>query len=109
MAKKSKKKKVITTTKKTAKKTITPAVSTRKGSATKAVASPTYFFNKDNYRLMLLGIGLIALGMLLMVGGSMPNAETWDPDLIYSPRRTVLAPIVILAGLIVEVYAIFKK
>ncbi|MFK7931942.1 MAG: DUF3098 domain-containing protein [Saprospiraceae bacterium] len=29
--------------------------------------------------------------------------------MIYSFRRTVLAPFVILAGLVVEIYAIFKK
>ena len=55
------------------------------------------------------GAGLILLGMLLMMGGSMPNPDVWDDSLIYSFRRTVLAPFVILAGLGVEIYAIFKK
>jgi len=39
----------------------------------------------------------------------MPSPEVWDESLIYSGRRITLAPMVILAGLIVNVYAIFVK
>lgn len=55
------------------------------------------------------GAGLVILGMILMLGGSMPSPDVWDDSIIYSFRRTVLAPIVILAGLGVEIYAIFKR
>jgi hypothetical protein len=65
-------------------------------------------FKRHNYLYMLIGVGLIALGMLLMMGGSMPSPDVWDENIIYSFRRTVLAPIVIIAGLAVEIYAIFK-
>ena len=58
---------------------------------------------------MGIGFALVLVGMILMSGGQMPSADVWDEDIIYSFRRTVLAPIVILAGLAVEVYAIFKK
>jgi hypothetical protein len=44
-----------------------------------------------------------------MMGGSQPNPNEWDESIIYSPRIMVVAPILILAGLIVEIYAIFKK
>jgi len=57
---------------------------------------------------MFIGLGFIVLGMVLMSGGSMPSADVWDEDLIYSFRRITLAPIVILIGLGIEVYAIFK-
>lgn len=66
-------------------------------------------YSKQNYYWMLLGIGLVALGLMLMAGGKMPSPDVWDDSLIYSWRRTVLAPFLILAGLVVEVYAIFKK
>jgi len=66
-------------------------------------------FNKQNYLWMGVGVGLIALGLLLMVGGAMPSPDVWDDSLIYSWRRTVLAPFLILLGLLVEIYAIFKK
>lgn len=66
-------------------------------------------FSRQNYYWMLLGAGLIALGMVLMLGGHMPSPDVWDDSIIYSWRRTVLAPFLILAGLVVEVYAIFKR
>lgn len=72
-------------------------------------AEDRMLFQKKNYQLMLIGIGLIVLGFVAMSGGSMPNPETWDESLIYGPRRTILAPILILAGLGMQVYAIFKK
>lgn len=73
------------------------------------VPKEALLFDKSHYAWMMLGAGLIALGMLLMSGGAMPDPNTWDPNIIYSTRRTVLAPIAILAGLAVEVYAIFKR
>ena len=66
-------------------------------------------FSKQNYYWMLAGIGLIVLGMILMAGGHMPSPDVWDDSIIYSWRRTVLAPFVILVGLGVEIYAIFKR
>lgn len=66
-------------------------------------------FNKTTYIWMGAGLALIFIGLLLMSGGKMPNPETWDENIIYSFRRTVLAPIFILAGLVVEIVAIFKR
>lgn len=66
-------------------------------------------FSKKNYIFMAVGLGLIALGMILMLGGAMKDPNQWDESIIYSARRTVLAPIVILAGLATEIYAIFKR
>lgn len=65
-------------------------------------------FGKKNYIWMLAGIGLIILGMALMTGGAQPNPEVWDDSIAYSFRRITLAPMVILAGLAVEIIAIFK-
>lgn len=65
-------------------------------------------FTKENFKWTGIALVLIFVGLWLMVGGSMPNPETWDPNIIYSARRTVLAPIFILSGLGVQVYAIFK-
>jgi hypothetical protein len=79
----------------------------RQGS--KAEAKMPLIFGWANYRIMLLGILIITLGMLLMMGGSMPSPDVWDESLIYSFRRTTLAPFLIVAGFCVEVYAIFKK
>jgi sulfite exporter TauE/SafE len=66
-------------------------------------------FGKKNYMFILIGVGLIFLGLALMSGGHMPSPDVWDESLIYSHRRITVAPIVILAGLAVNVYAIFVK
>lgn len=66
-------------------------------------------FGKKNYTFMIIGVGLIFLGLALMTGGHMPSPDVWDESLIYSHRRITLAPLLILLGLVVNVYAIFVK
>lgn len=66
-------------------------------------------YGRQHFILAFVGICLIALGMLLMTGGHMPDSNTWDDSIIYSFRRITLAPIVIIAGLVLEIYVIFKK
>jgi hypothetical protein len=67
------------------------------------------FFSKTNYVWMLVGAALIIIGMLLMSGGKSADPNVFNPNEVYSFRRITLAPIVIIIGFIVEVYAIFKK
>ena len=67
------------------------------------------FFNKSNYIWMLVGAVIILTGMLLMSGGKSADPDIFNASEVYSFRRITLAPIVIIAGFIVEVYAIFKK
>lgn len=97
------KKKVVVTTAKNLK----PTKSTI-GKSDASPSAPSLSFGRQNYILMLAGVGLIFLGFLLMSGGQMPSPDVWDESLIYSTRRTLIAPIVILAGLVVEIFAIFK-
>ncbi|MBK9735533.1 MAG: DUF3098 domain-containing protein [Saprospiraceae bacterium] len=66
-------------------------------------------YGKKNYMLILTGLGLMFLGLALMAGGHMPSPDVWDESLIYSPIRITVAPMIILIGLGVEVYAIFAK
>ena len=67
------------------------------------------FFSKSNYVWMLVGAALIIVGMLLMSGGKSADPNVFNPNEVYGFRRITLAPIVIIIGFIVEVYAIFKK
>lgn len=83
--------------------------STRSSFLTDSKESSENLFGRKNFLIMLVGIVLIGLGMLLMSGGAMPSPEVWDESIIYSKRRTLLAPIVILIGLGLQVYAIFAK
>ncbi len=89
------------------KKKLEPTSSRVKSSRT-ALSSEPMLFNKQHYILMGVGIALMFLGLMLMSGGAQAPNE-WNPDEVYSVRRTVLAPIIMLIGLGVELYAIFKK
>lgn len=75
----------------------------------KPVTGSTGLFEKENLWLMLLGVGVIALGMLLMVGGNSHDPSVFNRDEVYSTRRITIAPIMIIIGLCIEIYAIFKK
>jgi Protein of unknown function (DUF3098) len=66
-------------------------------------------FSRDNYTWMLIGAGVLILGFALMGGGASDNPNVFDASKVYSFRRITLAPIVILAGFAIEIYAIFRK
>jgi sulfite exporter TauE/SafE len=65
-------------------------------------------FGKRNYKFMFIGLLLIALGFILMSGGGSDNPEKWNED-IFNFRRIRLAPMLILLGMAVEIYAIMTK
>jgi hypothetical protein len=66
-------------------------------------------FNKDNITWMIIGGIIIALGMFLMSGGKNQDPHVFDYNVVYSKTRVTVAPILVILGLLVEVYAIFKK
>jgi len=104
------KKKIVTTKKKNTKAGKSKVTPTTSRSRTTSVSAPAeMIFGKKNYMFMAIGFGLILLGMILMSGGGMDNPNEWKPEVIYGARRTLLAPIVILAGLAMQIYAIFLK
>ncbi len=70
---------------------------------------PTFLFDKSNYTLMLAGVGLILIGLFLLSGGKSPDPHQFNDAELYSFRRITLAPLVMLAGFGLEVYAIMKK
>lgn len=88
------------------KKKLKPTSSKSKRS--KTPVSTNMLFSRENFKWVFIGIGFIVLGMFLMMGGAMPSPDVWDDSLIYSHRRITLAPIMILIGLGIQVYAIFK-
>ncbi|WP_205508712.1 DUF3098 domain-containing protein [Longitalea arenae] len=75
----------------------------------KQTAPATSLFTKDNYKWMIAGIILVALGIILMAGGKSEDPNVFKENEVYSVRRITIAPILILLGLGIEVYAIFKK
>lgn len=69
----------------------------------------TFLFDKNNYMWMIGGVVLILIGFLLMSGGKSPDPHKFNYEEIYSARRITIAPILILIGFAIEVYAIMKK
>ncbi|OJU28401.1 MAG: hypothetical protein BGN92_05520 [Sphingobacteriales bacterium 41-5] len=66
-------------------------------------------FSKSNFTWMLIGILVIALGMFLMAGGKSADPNVFNANEVYSKVRITVAPILILLGLGIEVFALFKK
>jgi bacteriorhodopsin len=56
-------------------------------------------FGRSNYMWMLIGLALIVAGNVMMIG----NED------IYSFTKITLAPIVIMSGFLLEIYAIMHR
>ena len=69
---------------------------------------PDFLFESINYKILLIGIGVIALGFILMSGGGSDDPNVFNED-IFSFRRIRLAPTVVLIGFGITIYSIFKK
>lgn len=65
-------------------------------------------FDKTNLLWMLGGVALMILGFLLMAGGKSDDPNVFNADEVYSTTRITLAPILILLGLVVLIYSIFR-
>jgi hypothetical protein len=66
-------------------------------------------FQKENYRLLLIGIAINVFGFILMIGGGTDNPNNFNADELFSPIRITVSPMLIIAGYIVILYAIMKK
>ena len=69
---------------------------------------PEFLFDKVNYKFLLIGLGVIALGFILMSGGGSDDPNVFSED-VFSFRRIRLAPTVVLIGFGITIYSIFKK
>jgi hypothetical protein len=65
-------------------------------------------FGRDNYKFLLIGIGIVILGFILMIGGGSEDPNEFSEE-IFSTRRITIAPIVALIGYGVIFYAILKR
>ncbi len=67
-----------------------------------------FLFEKVNYKILLIGIAVIALGFILMSGGGSDDPNVFNED-IFSFRRIRLAPTTVLIGFGITIYAILKN
>lgn len=66
-------------------------------------------FDKENFTWMLAGAIVIVIGYLLMAGGRSDNPNVFDKTQVYSTMRITIAPIVVLIGFVIEIFAIFHQ
>jgi hypothetical protein len=76
-------------------------------SEVKQIKSP--LFQAENIKWMIIGLAVVVLGLLLMAGGKSKDPNVFDVNEVYSWRRVTLAPILVVGGLLIEIYAIMKK
>lgn len=67
-----------------------------------------FVFGKRNYVFMIVGLILIAVGYILMAGGGSDDPNVFN-EAIFNKRRLLWAPLFVLAGFAVELYAIMTK
>ncbi|MBB1192965.1 DUF3098 domain-containing protein [Flavobacterium sp. SOK18b] len=67
-----------------------------------------FLFEKVNYKILLIGLGVIALGFILMSGGGSEDPTVFNED-IFNFRRIRLAPTTVLIGFGITIYAILKN
>ena len=67
-----------------------------------------FSFNKKNYKLMLIGLGINVLGYFLMIGGANEDPTVFDGEM-FSTMRITIAPMLIVAGFGIIIYSIMKK
>jgi hypothetical protein len=67
-----------------------------------------FALNKNNFKLILIGLVIIVFGFILMAGGRSNDPNVFNESM-FSFRRIVIAPIIVFGGFIFEIYAIMKK
>jgi membrane-bound ClpP family serine protease len=70
--------------------------------------NPKFPLGPENYKLMAIGFGIIILGFILMIGGASNDPEVFNEE-VFNFRRVTLAPMILLAGFVFEIYAIMKR
>ena len=66
-------------------------------------------FQPENYRLLLIGLAVNVIGFLLMIGGGADDPNAFNADELFSVRRITLAPVLIVIGYMVIIYAVMKR
>jgi hypothetical protein len=66
-------------------------------------------FQKENYKILLIGLAINIVGFILMIGGATEDPTIFSEEELFSSTRITISPMLILLGYIVILYAIMKK
>ena len=67
-----------------------------------------FAFHRQNYILLIAGLVILGIGFLLMIGGGSDNPNVFNESL-FDFQRLTLAPVLLLIGYIVEIFAIMYR
>ncbi len=87
----------------------TTSATIKQASTSVATKTSSILFGKENYKWMLIGLVIIALGFILMAGGKSSDPKVFDTKEVYSTTRITIAPLLIIIGFAMEIYAIMRK
>jgi len=68
-----------------------------------------FLFEAVNYKILLIGLAVIALGFILMSGGGSDDPKVFNEAELFSFTRIKLAPTMVLIGFGITIYSIFKN
>ena len=74
----------------------------------KEAENPRLPLARRNYLWLAAGFGIVLLGFVLMAGGGSDSPDEFNYAM-FSWRRITLAPILVIGGFAVEIYAIMKR
>jgi hypothetical protein len=81
----------------------------KKPAASAKNPSDTFAFTRDNYKWLIIGILVSFIGFILMSGGGTSDPTQFNGSSLFSPMRLTVAPILVLGGFGLVLYAIIKK
>ena len=71
-------------------------------------SNTTFAFGKINYILLIAGVVILFIGYICLAGGGSDNPKVFN-DSLFDTRRLVISPILIVGGLVVEIFAIMIR
>jgi uncharacterized BrkB/YihY/UPF0761 family membrane protein len=69
---------------------------------------PEFLFGAANYKILIIGLVVIAIGFILMSGGANEDPNVFNEE-VFNFRRIRLAPTVVLIGFGITIYSILKN
>ncbi len=75
----------------------------------KVIVNNTPMFGRENYMIMAAGLAVLALGFFLMAGGKSTDPNIFNEKEVYSTTRITIAPLLIIAGFVLEIVGIMRK
>lgn len=68
-----------------------------------------FVFGKENFIMLGAALVILIIGYFLMSGGGSADPNQFAGETLFNTQRLVVAPLVIMAGFVLGMFAILKK